>query len=444
MSKIAVKNAVVSPDLLKIPHGRQAAIKHYSSFGFQKNHTPFDIAGKMVDQLGDLSGKTFRILFNLEFLEELFVRGVAMESIQFIADTPQERRFAKLVYGVETVLAGEHTWKRILKHKKKKASELLERVMAKRRIPLNKAADITLSNPPYNGGIDLKIIMAMNNAGLLKRLVCVHPSTWLVDVKTQLGTKSGNSTFRKFQDSVRDHVTSTELFNGNIVFGIGLYVPCVITDVNFDSTRKGSIKVKDVGSEETREVLGVDDITLHGKDWDPTVKEFMNRVQAYCAANGSMGSARQPDPSMWVRLPNPVQLAPLRGNVNFSCAQKMVKTDFYTFLQGDVSKNKGIRKYSGVSVEQYHSVGFSTVTEQDNCINYLTSDFSRLCLSLLKTNNKTLNQEASLIPWLDFTRSWNDDELFTLLGYAKGHPIREYAKRFLPDYHNIYPNGKTY
>jgi hypothetical protein len=45
---------------------------------------------------------------------------------------------------------------------------------------------------------------------------------------------------------------------------------------------------------------------------------------------------------------------------------------------------------------------------------------------------------------MDFTRSWNDDQLFTLLGYPKGHPIREYAKRFLPDFHNLYPNGKDY
>jgi hypothetical protein len=45
---------------------------------------------------------------------------------------------------------------------------------------------------------------------------------------------------------------------------------------------------------------------------------------------------------------------------------------------------------------------------------------------------------------MDFTRSWTDDELFSELGYPEGYAIREYAKKFLPDYHNIYPNGKTY
>jgi hypothetical protein len=64
---------------------------------------------------------------------------------------------------------------------------------------------------------------------------------------------------------------------------------------------------------------------------------------------------------------------------------------------------------------------------------------------LLKISSDLVDGKVlSIVPWLDFTKTWDDNKLFTMLGYPKGHAIREYAKKFLPDYHNIYPNGKTY
>ena len=88
--------------------------------------------------------------------------------------------------------------------------------------------------------------------------------------------------------------------------------------------------------------------------------------------------------------------------------------------------------------------GFGSTKEQDNFLGYLQTDFARLCVSLLKTNQDLDQGQLTPVPWLDFTRPWDDDQLFTMLGYPRGHAIREYAKRFLPDYHNIYPYGKTY
>lgn len=432
-SKVAVIGATVSASFLHSAVGRQAMVEHLSGYGIQNKHTPWGLVTSMVGKVEDLlNAQSILVLFNLEFLEELLARGVDMKRVTLMADTPIERKVATVVYGVgKVVLAGTHTWGRILGHKKQ--TELLERLMK-----MKQAADLTFTNPPYKGGLDLKILLAMWVAGLLGRLVCVHPSTWLVDVKTQLGPKSGNLLFRKFQDAVKDHVTRVELFNGNYVFGIGLFVPCVVTEVDFTTARTGTILVSDVGTDEYREVMGLEDITLHGKDWDPTVKEFMGRVQKFCGKFGSLESNHSTGATSQAR--HPVQLANIRGNWTAASADRMVKDDFYTIVQKNFSETRGMQSRNPRQL----IFGFGSTKEQDNFLGYLQTDFARLCVSLLKTNQDLDQGQLTPVPWLDFTRPWDDDQLFTMLGYPRGHAIREYAKRFLPDYHNIYPYGKTY
>jgi hypothetical protein len=146
-----------------------------------------------------------------------------------------------------------------------------------------------------------------------------------------------------------------------------------------------------------------------------------------------------------------VQLAAIRGTpvrrrdvltASKSSSSKMFKDDMYTLIQKDAENNKGIRNTESTESETILQVNLKK--EQDSLLNYLQTDFIRLCLSLLKINQHTTRGELALVPWMDFTRSWTDDDLFSELKYNRGHAIREYAKTFLPDYHNLYPTGKTY
>lgn len=434
-NKIAVIGDTVSNELLSHGPGRKAAIASQSSFGFQCVHTPFQLASSMINFIEDLSGKFIRVIFNLEFLEILFEKNINMSLVQYVGDTERECRIARLLYGVDTVLADEDAWKQILDG----YTNIQETFMAK----MNKAADVTFTNPPYNGGLDLKIIRSLKEAGLLKKLVCVHPSTWLVDVKTQTGEGFGPLT-KAFRDIMREHITRVVLFNGNPVFNIALFVPCVITEADFSRTRivGSSVKVKDVGCEEFREVFDIDDITIHGKNWDPTVKEFLGRVRKFIVKNGSLWKNRidtlkidQPikdgdSENKWALNP-----ARIRGHV---ATDTMIAKDFYTFVGNNAADFTGIRKLARGS-----AFVFTSKHERNNFHSYLKTDFSRLCLSLVKIK-ADIEGEYRLVPWLDFSQEWTDDKLFSLLGYPKGHALREYAKTFLPDYHGIYTNGKTY
>ena len=308
---------------------------------------------------------------------------------------------------------------------------------------LNAPADITFTNPPYNGGLDLKILLALFDLNLIKRLLCVHPSTWLVDVKTQLGPKSGNPTFRKFQDAVEPHLRSVHMFNGNPVFGIGLFVPCVVTDLEMGWTRGKTswIDVHYVGDAEgsSMKASGLSEITLHGQAWRTCMMGFFQDMQKACRVRGSLGSSYKTGANS--SSSSPVQLANIRGNhVNMSSDVRQVKEDFYTMVQGNPDANKGVRS----SNPRQLIFEFATHVEQDNFLSFLQTDFARIALALTKTNQDLDQGQLDLVPWMDFSRSWTDDELFNEFGYPPGHPLREYAKTFLPDYHNLYPHGKTY
>ncbi|MDD5650010.1 MAG: hypothetical protein PHF86_06290 [Candidatus Nanoarchaeia archaeon] len=430
-NKVAVENYQISNNFLATTIGRRKAIEKLSAHeGLQTFYTPFGLADSMIN--GNTEG-TIRVFFNLEFLEVLLNRKKDMSKVQYVGDTERKCRFAKLLYKVETVLIDKENWERILK-KEKQIGEFF--VSCK----MNQAADVTFSNPPYTRNMDLKIIMSLQESGLLKNLICVHPSSWLLDVKTQIYQDSGNACFRNFRKLAEEYLINVRFFNGNPVFNITLFVPCAIIEFSFLKKRNSMILVKEI-DESQRKVSSINEITLHGKNWY-LLKNLMDKIKLYTERKETLlFKWILPSKAINIQSKYFVQLPCIRGNVNIST---MTEDDFYTLLQQDSDKNKGIRSNSPVTMV----FSFNSEKEQNNFISYLKTDFARLCVSILKAsallNGGTKVGELLFVPWLDFMQSWNDDKLFSFFGYEKGHPIREYSKKFLPDYYKLYGNGKKY
>jgi len=129
------------------------------------------------------------------------------------------------------------------------------------------------------------------------------------------------------------------------------------------------------------------------------------------------------------------QLAAIVGNWDKS-NEKMVKDDFYTMVMKNSEGNKGIRQ------ERLDKPGNPTPTfpfdesrDRDNFINYLKTDFSRFCFSLLKNGCDCSLGEMSLVPWLDFSQEWDDEKLFKHFGVDE--KTQNYIREFLPDFHKI-------
>ena len=130
----------------------------------------------------------------------------------------------------------------------------------------NMKFDLVVSNPPYNGNIDIKILRDIIH--ISDEWVVIHPSTWLIDNKNKF------KLYNTFRDQVNGHVRSSEMFNGNRIFGISLSVPITITHI--DMTYDGDISVNYFRDEFS--VSDIYDVTKFGSAWFDIVKPFIQSV----------------------------------------------------------------------------------------------------------------------------------------------------------------------
>lgn len=381
--------------------------KNFKEPQWQQNHTPFPLVKKMIDKVEDLDDKKIGVLFNLEFLEELVKeRGVIPVNITFYADTEIEEAFARNVYKVKTVRFKEHTVKGLNK-------------------AIMRKFDLVISNPPYNRGIDLNILNEIYDQA--DEFIIVHPSTWLMDNKCK------NSAFNKVRDLVKDGLKEVTLFNGNKIFGIGLFVPCSITHI--DKTKKhSSIKVIDTINQSEYDYNDIFDIDRWGNK--PQYNSLKNKVLKFTKKNSfNKHSYKEAN----IRKNVLVKTACIRGHVDLISPQKMIKDDFFTIL----SKNDGIvkdkeraSKLLSETRDTFSSLFyFDKKCEAENFIAFCKTKLFMFCLSVVKINQNNHRGELNFVPWLDFTQNWNDEKLYKYFKLTQEEI--DFIETNIPDYYGV-------
>lgn len=284
--------------------------------------------------------------------------------------------------------------------------------------------DVVFSNPPYNANIDIKILNEI--VDIADEVIAVHPSTWALDIKGK------TKLFTNFVSKIDGKVESLEFFNGNPIFNIGLFVPCMITHINSKHNNECQITLFD----DKFTVKNLSKVTKFGSKWGTLISPFISVLQKHIEKHGEVWSkrinsdTRDIDDSKFY-----CQLAAIRGHVNLTSKNKhIVQDDFYTVLMKDAEQNKGVRNLN-VRKDGFIVFEFNTESEQINFINYLKTDFARFCLSIVKNTQNIHYGEMELIPWLDFTEEWDDDKLFAK--FYVSQELQDYIKYFLPDYHGI-------
>jgi len=282
--------------------------------------------------------------------------------------------------------------------------------------------DVCITNPPYNGNEDLKILSRV--IPRCKQTIAIHPCTWLLGLKKQKKFK------QKYYDMVNGRIKSVEMFNGNRIFGIGLFTPVGIFDIR--NVKQKTITVSYFGDEYTANTL--DDITVYGEDW-PVVSPLYENVKEYCENGNNINDHRikkeEVDDSKYI-----CQLAGITGDKELKSIMNMYKDSFYTMVLKDSDENKGIR----ISLENKKDndlilYQFDTEEERDNFIEYLKTDFARFCLSFYKINFHLNSGELAIVPWLDFTKRYTDKDLYELFNVSEEQ--QRVIKDFLPDYYGI-------
>ena len=398
------------------------SLMNRETYSLQKVDTPVSTINDMIDQVDSLEKKLILVLYNCEIVEQLINKyKIDPSKLTFGIDEGGSMRAKAMqkMYGVDVKLFGNDP-------------------LSIRKAFIGRKFDVCFSNPPYNRGLDLKILRSLMGSGsvessIAREYIFVHPSTWLLDQKNK------SDLFVSVKELVSDKLRSVKLFNGNAVFGIGLFVPSSITyiDINYDKDEINVILFDDYFI-----VNSINDITKYGNNWNKLVKPFVNKIKKYIQTTGHVWSHNT---TTLDRSKTYCQTAAIRGNVNdVNKASKasnfnrgIVKDDFYTLLKGkDISECKGIReprldKPGGATP----TFGFDTNIERDNFLHYLNTDFARFCLSVYKIGQHLENGEMELIPWLDFTQRWDDEKLFNHFDVNKD--TQDYIRKFLPDYYGI-------
>lgn len=108
--------------------------------------------------------------------------------------------------------------------------------------------------------------------------------------------------------------------------------------------------------------------------------------------------------------PYVVELAKIRGHISEVNKDIYSNDDFATMV------TRGHLPQTAVSDPNKQHFWFSSEVEAAHFIDYLKTDFARLCLYINKFGLHIDSNNMGLIPWLDFRQKWTDHKLFDLLG----------------------------
>jgi hypothetical protein len=392
---------------LELIKGVSNALANQQPTPIQNVYTPEGVIDDMLECVNDIEKKSILVLFNMEIVEHLInKKKVDPANILFAVDFNGSLKATTMnkMYGVDTTLVDS---KLMFLHSAFKGRKF----------------DVCLSNPPYNRGLDLKILLSLMSASIASEYVWVHPSTWLLDQKGKAATYSN------LKGTLNKKLKSVKFFNGNAVFGVELFSPCVITHIDIEhNNQETEVSFFD----ESYVSDGIENITKFGISWLSIVRPFRNKIEKVIQNTSQVWSH-----NVRTMMPNKsyCQLAAIIGH-HSNDSQLMIRDDFYTMTIRNSSANKGVRETRlNKPGGKTPTFAFDTDTERDNFLSYLNTDFARFCLALYKIGQHLENGELELIPWLDFTQAWDDEKLFK--HFDINQETQDYIRSFLPDYYGI-------
>jgi len=270
--------------------------------------------------------------------------------------------------------------------------------------------DAAIMNPPYNGNLDLDFIKLV--CKIADRVIVVHPAISTISRKN---TKK----FVEFKKSIEGHVESIKIFNGNPIFGIGLFYPCQIMVIdNTQTFNQFEVEYSlDNKSSDKYTFKSLFDVNKWGN-----ITEYYNlenKILNYCNDVKNANDARDND-GKWK-----IHISGIRGNV---CPKNMLTSDFYTFIP----KDRDITKEDASGHSMWFS--FETKEEAKNMKEYLKSDFARFCLSIYKVNHHLNTGEFCSVPYLhSYDEPWTEDRITKLFKITDAEWA--FIKKVIPKYY---------
>jgi hypothetical protein len=324
--------------------------------------------------------------------------------------------------------------------------------------------DVIVSNPPYSKQLHLRFLLKATelNKG---EILFVHPSFWLVDQRVR-----PNKKWRDIKTGLSPFIKSIEIFNGNPVFGIGLFYPCVITHLGHvpsDTTIQYRNRINGIEARLTKEEFEA--LTIFGPvpeyfsfrekitNWlenNPSLQDYP-RFRYLNGRGGekiwrSMGKPLEEDTMVEftqlhghsensytifsqkkgnVGTDNMVEFTWINGNHDDISHSVMWKPDFFTwFGRNTAPKQKPFTEC------KYAFCFMMPQGQAENLIKFLKTDFARTCLALNKYDAKIESWYFSQIPLLDLKKEWTDSDLYALFNISSAE--QNFIKKIIPPYYD--------
>ena len=416
--------------------------------------TGSDLVNKMLDKLGDrdMSGKSILEVNSKygEFLIQIYERygKEVANNVKVIASSDMTKNFIRKVLNILEL--DEQNLIELEDYNGNGIYDIKDFVEApnEKILKYNKGMkfDCIVSNAPYDRGLHEKF--EAKYFELCKgEIVWVAPNSWL----------NGKSKNKAICDSANKCYFNVESINGNSYFdaAIGSDLSIVFADMTKDS--RIIIDGKIYNSIYDYTSYSNDNLLVYFKNKIEYLYKndnFENYLKAVDGAkHWQLHRELNPQDSWWC-----IKVPAIRGHISSNSGYM---SDFYTLISNNKKeldefifgqyKDLSKKTKKGNKTLQYY-FAFDNEQNAKGLLNYMMSDFCRICYYLIKVNaNVFMGGEFAKIPWFDFSDpvfskspSEIDDYLFAKYipevdektGITRDE-IRKHIEELLPDYYSI-------
>ena len=318
------------------------------------------------------------------------------------------------------------------------------------KIMAGKNFDIIYSNPPYNDGLDFKILSNIKNT--FKKAIIVHPAVWILENKCV-------GYIGKFKKEFQNNIEKVVIFRGSDIFGVPFMSAldiCVFNTEKLDSKIEVDDQVVNCKYIANNHI----DITQYGDMWFKlNIKKFIEKFDP----EKSILRHVYFDRDHLENLKYPIKLSECRsGNPHFNDGYYDEKLGYYVLNKTNyfftcIAKGDPEKYHFNCDWTNKHNqtllFNFISSNERFNFYVYAKSKFFRFLISLYKVNMANVSSSGSplsinskldghpmkRIPWLDFTQEWNDAKLCKEFGISE--ELWKYIDNFIPDHYDDYKSG---
>jgi hypothetical protein len=367
----------------------------------QNISTPMAIVHEMIFHVGYVKNSKILVFFNVEFVFYLVkVLGADINTIFFVDDSIDSDESSGKIRSIKAGMLAELL--------DMPATNIVHHLDLEK---LNMKFDYVVGNPPYDG------VAALHQKFFVKAFNLINETGTVAFIQPATPYFNKKNVRKKVADLemiqiIKDYAQTVQFCDEKVFEGAEVGTKLAIT-VASKKHNKGQIKVQYMnGTKIVSNLDGINQLQVLPEMYFSIRTKF----EKLCGVNGSFLSVVNTDDE------NKAYLAKIRGHVNGN-------PDFYTLVPNKVYREKHFTCGE-------HDFGIPLVSPEhlSNCYDSCETFFARFALALLKMNIQNSTGELALIPLVDFSRTYTEEELFDMAGFTAEE--RTIIMNTLPDYYN--------